>query len=229
MPPVVHNPDHRGARLAERLREATRDEHARAERSGVMGRLLRGQLNRRGYCLLLRNLHPIYVALEASLATHRASPLLGAFTQPVLHRSERLEADLNAWYGSHWRTQLSPTVAAIAYARHLSELARSRPLRLVSHAYVRYFGDLNGGQLLRKFVARVEGPANAGLAFYDFGEDVQGLLAHLRSVLSEFVATEEESDALVDEAKRAFERHIALFEELDADVLLTREPTSSGD
>ena len=58
--------------LTTRLREATRLLHTEVERAGVMRLLLRGQLDRVGYCMLLRNLHAIYAALEAGIGQHSA-------------------------------------------------------------------------------------------------------------------------------------------------------------
>ncbi len=54
--------------LAGRLRAATKELHTVVERAGVMQPLLRGQLPRTDYLRLLRNLHPIYHALETGLA-----------------------------------------------------------------------------------------------------------------------------------------------------------------
>ena len=88
--------------LAERLRDATRELHAQAERSGVMRTLLRGELGRGDYALLLRNLHAIYAALEAALAQHGGHPVLAPVDDPALRRRAALEADLALLAGADW-------------------------------------------------------------------------------------------------------------------------------
>ena len=55
------------AGLADALRQGTHSLHTEVERSTFMRTLLRGQMERTSYCLLLRNLHALYAALEAAL------------------------------------------------------------------------------------------------------------------------------------------------------------------
>ena len=57
-----------GRNLAESLRDATWPQHRTVERRPFLQALLRGQLDRSAYCLMLRSLHEIYTALERNLA-----------------------------------------------------------------------------------------------------------------------------------------------------------------
>ena len=78
--------------LSTRLRQATQDLHGVAERSGMMPSLLRGQLSRRDYTRLLRNLQLIYAALERGLA-HAPAPAGVDFTHnPSVAQAERFSS-----------------------------------------------------------------------------------------------------------------------------------------
>ena len=123
------------------------------------------------------------------------------------------------------------TQAAQAYVQRLQALGREQPLLLAAHAYVRYLGDLNGGQMLSARVARqLQLAPGQGLAFYDFGPGVpvdvlqqtfrQCLLRVPDAALPQSPgATPARAQLEIDvvqEACSAFLRHRALFEELDA-------------
>lgn len=209
--------------LAGRLRAATKELHTVVERAGVMQPLLRGQLPRTDYLRLLRNLHPIYHALETGLAQHAAHPQLRPLLQPSLQRQHALAQDLDDLYGPGWTHRLTTEPAAAAYATHLQELSATRPALLAAHVYVRYLGDLNGGQMLSRIVAKGLGLApGAGLSFYDFGpaDQVAGLGQGLRQALDQIAPDEAAATALVDEACSAFGRHRDLFEQLAQPVAL---------
>ncbi len=204
--------------LAERLRADTKALHTAAERSAFMQRLLRGEMPREAYCALLRNLQAIYAALEAALARHAALPALAPFPMRALRRAPALESDLTRLHGTDWRDAIALQPAALAYAQRLRELDASQPRLLLAHAYVRYLGDLSGGQLLRRIVARDFGIAEGegGTAFYDFGAppDAQALARAFRDALGEIALDAAGIEAVVGEAMSSFRRHARLFDEL---------------
>ena len=200
--------------LAQRLRESTRALHADVERAGAMGALLQGRLERGGYVAMLRNLHAVYAALESALAAQAAAPLLQSFDLPALARADALAADLALLHGADWAAALPLAPAAAAYARRLAALPATA---LVAHAYVRYLGDLSGGQVLARLGARRYGiAAGAGTRFYEFGDEARALALKqsFRDALSALPVTAAEADAVVDEALWAFRQHRLLFDEL---------------
>lgn len=204
------------AALTQRLRDATRDLHTAAERAGLMPALLRGDLPREDYVRLLRNLHALYTTLEDRLERHAGHPCIAPLRVKGLERGAALAADLDALHGSGW--QRLPLAAAMrAYCGHLDALAQAETVRLAAHVYVRYLGDLSGGQLLRGIVARSFGLAGEqGTAFYAFGSeaDVRALKAALKAGLDSMRCNEAQQVGIVDEARDSFARHVALFEEL---------------
>lgn len=200
--------------LTQRLREGTRALHRAAERAGAMRALLIGTLDRDHYRLLLRNLHALYTALEDALERDRvARPETSLSLQP-LYRSDAIAADLDLLGRPPWRTL--PLVRTTAeYVDRLHAIAGSQPDLLAAHAYVRYLGDLSGGQLLRDMVRRAyDLPLPSGTRFYEFDGDVGGLRQQLRRALDAGAIASARHDAIVAEAQAAFALHVRLFEEL---------------
>jgi len=206
--------------LPDRLKAGTRAHHAAAERSGAMARLLEGTLERERYCTLLHALQVIYEALEAALDTHAEHPLLAPLRLPGLHRAPALALDLRALHGPRWQEELAVPAQARRYARRLRRLARWHPPLLAAHAYVRYLGDLHGGQLLHARVAKAFGrgaEASDGTAFYAFGDRTatMQLIQAFRAGLFEIgQRAPAQVERLVREAAGAFEQHQRLFEEV---------------
>lgn len=200
--------------ITDRLRAATWPLHRQAEGSALMRRLLAGRFDRNLYAALLSSLHAIYAALEAALDGAARHARLSGVVERTLYRRDALADDLRALCGGR-----APPPAAVAqrYAERLAALAVDAPERLLGHAYVRYLGDLNGGRVLARAVARALGD-EAPRAFYDFGSAASAAAqaAALRGALDAVALTSDERDALVDEAVWAFDAHLALFADLAA-------------
>jgi heme oxygenase len=203
--------------LVERLKSATAAMHRRVERSAFMSRLLHGEVERGSYIGLLHNLRAVYGALEAALLRQSADPVVAPVVLPELFRCRALDLDIQALAGTQadFKPPLWP--ATVQYVDRLNALDVTAPALLVAHAYVRYLGDLNGGQTLRRIVARglcLQG--GSGTMFYDFGDDagLGQLTSRFRSGLAAVEARAADTDAIVAEAVSAFERHEAMFEQL---------------
>jgi heme oxygenase len=179
--------------------------------------LLRGQMTRSAYCTMLCNLHAIYAALEPALARHAVDPRIASIIVPGVGRVESLEDDLQTLHGPGWRSELTIGRCAVAYVRRLHEIESIQPGLLMAHAYVRYLGDLSGGQMLRRIVARsmslVDG---SGTAFYEFGDATQtkALAQAFREGLVSIALEPAAADAVVEEAAWSFRMHRYLFFEL---------------
>jgi heme oxygenase (biliverdin-producing, ferredoxin) len=208
--------------LAARLKDATHELHRQAERSGVMAELMQGRISRENYCLLLRNLQPLYAALEIGLDAHQADPNVQRLWRPELRRLPALEQDLGHLHaGAHWGRDLPLLDAAVEYAQRLARLARTDPVLLIAHAYLRYLGDLHGGQMLARIVRQCFGlQGELGTAFYAFGggdaQQLEQLKWDFRVGLDALVLTTEQSDAVVGEACEGFRLHGRVFAEVQA-------------
>lgn len=205
--------------LAESLKLETKALHTELERGPLMHSLLRGEMARGPYCALLRNLHALYAELEPALRRHAAEPAVAAVYAPALFRSQSLDDDLTVLHGAGWQHELPVAPAARRYVHHLQHIATVRPALLVAHAYVRYLGDLSGGQMLRRIVAAALALVDGrGTHFYDFGApaDVAGHVRAFRAGLAQLGHDAEQAAAIVAEAVLAFRLHQALFDELAA-------------
>ncbi len=197
--------------LAGAMRRHTRPLHARAERSGIVHDLLRGQADIAGYALFLRNLLVVYQAIEDGLAAHRGDARLGAFARPELARAAAIRADLARLAGVRDAAHLPLLPAGRRYA---ARVAAADVDRLMAHAYVRYLGDLSGGQVLASLLARRVGVPAEALAFYTFADsaDPPALREALRATLDAMAGRGGDGAAVLAEAAVAFRLNIALAE-----------------
>jgi heme oxygenase len=88
----------------------------------------------------------------------------------------------------------------------------------VAHHYTRYLGDLAGGQVVGKVLERTYGVTGPGALFYDFSAlgSPSRFRARYRALLDAAPWDDIEQRRVADEAVRAFELNIAVFEELAA-------------
>lgn len=198
--------------LADVLRSRTRALHRKAERCGIVAEILNGRINRGGYLLLLRNLHPVYAALEDCLEAARHHPQVAPLAEPAVYRTAAIEADLETLYGNDWRRGLPLLPAAEAYARRIGTARGEQVVRLIGHSYTRYLGDLNGGQVLRRLLGRSLGIGSEGLSFYDFPAlaDLAGFRAGYREAFNAVPLSPAEVEAAAEEAALAFRHNIVL-------------------
>ena len=190
----------------------TKTLHVEAERTGVIRDLLRGEATREAYVLLLRNLLPAYQALEQGLERHRGSAALDRLIEYRLDRAPALEADLVALCGERWRQGIPLLAAGEFYAGRIDKAAEGDGTRLIAHAYARYLGDLSGGQILQRLLARSLDLRPSELSFYDFSRfsDLDALKADYRQALDSAGALAPDPQALIEEGAIAFSLNIDL-------------------
>lgn len=201
--------------LSESLRRETKELHARAERSGIMSTLLRGELQRTDYCALLRNLHRLYEALEAGLDEHCEHPAIRPIYNPPLHRVAALGIDLASLHGDRW-SELPVAAATGEYVERLQHLSRTHAHLLAAHAYVRFLGDLSGGRILQRIVATsITDDATHGDRFYAYdGWDTTELASRFRQGLDAIPLKASDAAEVVQEARLGFSLHEKLFSQL---------------
>ena len=190
----------------------TKTLHVEAERSGIIRDLLRGEATREGYLLLLRNLLPAYQAMEQGLAVHRDSPALGGLALYKLDRAPAIEADLVALCGAHWSQGIPLLAAGEFYAKRIAKATEGDGTRLIAHAYTRYLGDLSGGQILQRLLARSLELQPSELSFYDFARfsDLDALKANYRQAIDSAGALAPDPQAVIEEGAIAFSLNIDL-------------------
>jgi heme oxygenase (biliverdin-producing, ferredoxin) len=186
--------------------------HVEAERTGIIRDLLRGEASREGYILLLRNLLPAYRAMEQGLERHRDSPALGKLAGFRLDRAPALESDLVAMCGERWSQHIPLLAAGELYSKRIEKAAEGDGTRLISHAYTRYLGDLSGGQILQRLLARSLELRPSELSFYDFPQfsDLDALKADYRQTLDKAGALAADPQMVIEEGAIAFSLNIDL-------------------
>ena len=122
-----------------------------------------------------------FSTLERGLEQHSSHPVLSFTYNPaLLSRASALSADIAhflqtseaEWqqHPQHVELMANPPPALSRYLGRLNEIISSDdPSTLLSHAYVRYLGDLSGGQVIRSRVSKAYGLEDgAGVSFFDF-------------------------------------------------------------
>jgi len=190
----------------------TKTLHLEAERTGIIRDLLRGEADRQGYVLLIRNLLPAYRAMEKGLERHRGSPGLRSLASYRLDRASTIESDLVALCGERWRHQVPSLPAGELYASRIEKAAEGDGARLIAHAYARYLGDLSGGQILQRLLARTLELQPSELSFYHFPRfaDIDALKADYRNALDKAGGYVRDPHAVVEEGAIAFSLNIDL-------------------
>jgi heme oxygenase len=210
--------------LATQLREGTQQSHTLAENTAYMKCFLKGIVEREPFRKLLTNLYFVYTTLETELRRYAAHPVVGPVYRPELERKAALEEDLAFYYGTDWRTSIAPSVAGSIYVARIQEVAETDPALLVAHAYVRYMGDLSGGQSLRNIVrSALELPDGYGTRFYDFDqiptvEARRAFKGQYRDALDTLPIDQEIAERIVAEANHAFKLNRDVMHDLEADV-----------
>ena len=211
--------DHTTTTLSVALREGTRTDHDHAEGADFIGALMSGRLPLGAYIALAAQQHAIYGALEAAVTTTRTGePRLAALFDPLLDRTAAIEADLDYLTEGLWRAD-TPTAewsALPATERYVEAINEATPLQLIAHHYVRYLGDLSGGQVVRRRLQETYGLSEAGLAFYTFAgiERIKPYRDGYRRALDELALPADQQAVVVAEAQAAFGHNRDMFGDL---------------
>ncbi|MFJ4026289.1 heme oxygenase (biliverdin-producing) [Paenarthrobacter sp. NPDC089989] len=211
--------------FSDELKAQTAEAHEQAEQTGFVTELLAGRLDAEQVGkLLLQNL-VIYRALETALVLND-DPRLAMFSDPALLRVHALEKDLAVHFGSDWEARLDSgslhvTPGAEAYAAELTSLGPVSVTYLLAHHYVRYLGDLSGGQIIASLVRRHYGLGPEGLNFYAFEgiDKIKPYKDAYRGHLDSAPFSVEEKEEIVSHAKNAFATNQQVFVDLMHDYL----------
>lgn len=154
--------------FSQAVKAASWEVHEHAEHSRFMQELMAGRLDRAAYARLVAQQYFAYRDLEAGSRAMADDPVGSRFVFPELYRLPALESDLHALFGADWDSAIEAIPATEAYCARL-RAAASDPGAYVAHHYVRYMGDLSGGQIIRRVVERTYDIVDAaGTSFYVF-------------------------------------------------------------
>uniref|UniRef100_UPI0037E8993A heme oxygenase-like n=1 Tax=Semicossyphus pulcher TaxID=241346 RepID=UPI0037E8993A len=214
-----------GRDLSEQIKEVTKDSHTRAENTELMLSFQRGKVTLPQFKLLLCSLYEVYQALEEELDRNSNHPGVAPIYFPAeLARLGTLEKDLEFFYGKDWREKIVVPAATRRYCHRIRQIGKENPEFLIAHAYTRYLGDLSGGQVLGRIAQKSMGlKTSDGLSFFAFpGVSSPNLFKQLyRSRMNSVELTEEERNGVLEEAVRAFEFNIQVFDDLQRMLSVT--------
>ena len=208
--------------IAMMLREGTAEKHQETEKVPYLRAIFKGGLDPQTYTTQLECFLPIYECMESFFAAEKSHPVLSKLYYPELNRQDALKEDIAYFqkrFGTKLKGSLSPKTKA--YVEHIQNVAKSNPYLLSAQSYVRYLGDLSGGQAIKKVVARTfQLNENEGTQFYEFPNiaDHQAFKGIYRTALDTLPLNETQKEELLAEAKKVFDLNKDLFVELDSDL-----------
>jgi heme oxygenase (biliverdin-producing, ferredoxin) len=171
------------------LKNLTHEVHQRAERTNFARKLLKG-LTPEEYHKYLYNQYMIYSILEDAAERHNLK-------LQDIYRAKYIYDDLRE-LEKEYALGTAPDIlmpVVREYEKHVINLDADG---ILAHVYVRHFGDMYGGQMIKK-----RNPGSGTM--YNF-DNVEDLKQRVRSMLK---------DEMYEEANRCFEFAIQLFSELD--------------
>lgn len=202
------------APLSRALQDSTAIAHDRAENAGFITRLMSGGGSVDGLVALLHQSLPVYQALESACDEVRDDPRIAPILDSRLDRTVALATDLE----THAVAGHACDVRVPATEAYVAELERcvGDPAALVGHHYVRYLGDLSGGQIIKTMVRRHYGVED-GLSFYEFEIPKPKVYKDgYRAALNALPLTDTEREATLAAATRAFDLNHQIFLDLEA-------------
>ncbi|EQA61848.1 heme oxygenase (biliverdin-producing) [Leptospira alexanderi] len=208
--------------LATILREGTSEEHKAAEGSAFIRCFMKGILEKGTYAKHLEAFYFVYESMEEELERHTGNAVLKSIHFPELYRKDALLEDLQFFYGTWKPTDRQPSEATQVYVKRIRNISETRPELLAAHSYVRYLGDLSGGQILKKVAARALNlPEGQGISFYEFPaiQDINGFKQNYRIALDSLPVNDSEKQAILSESKQVFLLNQGIFSELERDLI----------
>ena len=201
--------------FSQEIRAATGAAHGTAQISQFMGELFRGAMEPARYANLVAQNYHIYRAIEAAGEAMRSDPVGSAFVFDELSRLEKVEADLEHFLGADWRLNIAPVSATAEYVNRITTASQWSG-GYVAHHYVRFLGDLSGGQHIAKVVDRNLKLEGAGLASFDFTAipDHDAFKNEYRRRLDVANWNAEERKRILGEIFAAYEYSTAILREL---------------
>jgi len=171
------------------LRELTKPKHDEIESMPFTQYMLSGKISVEDYAKFLYQMLFVYQAMEEV-----ASNLGMLEDMPDLPRYYFIKHDYEELVGESIKHIIFP--ATQEYCNYIKEI--KDPKNIIAHMYVRYMGDMAGGQQIKKLV-----PGSG--SFYDF-KNIRDLIGKFRVKLS---------DDMLDETIVAFNYNIAITRQLE--------------
>ena len=186
--------------------------HRRAEGMALSRQMLAGEASPRQIAGLMRALSPAYRLLETLTPSIAKAFNSSAIPWTDLSRAAAFNHDLSTFSCS---LQTPPSAASQEWQRQIRLLIAENPHRLLAHVYIRYGGDLSGGQALGRQVNHTLQLAGyRSLIFWEFPRSVSLLKEQFHQGFEQLQLTEQQDMDLLDETENAFHLTQSLLSEL---------------
>lgn len=201
--------------LSERLRELTSQSHESAENSEFLKLLLDGSLDINAWYHLLEQYRYIYSALEETAGKMRDNDPCFELLSVELNRVESIERDLEVLGRRVTAEPVRMLASTREYVERILDTANSAP-RYLAHHYVRYLGDLSGGQVMHVWLSRHYQLTEDETSFFRFTEIDKPVhfKRRYREALDRLPLDEQAQQHLIDEAIASFDANEQIFAEL---------------
>ncbi|WP_052663693.1 heme oxygenase (biliverdin-producing) [Psychromicrobium lacuslunae] len=198
--------------LADLMRESSQTDHQEAEDSSFIAELMTGKLSLLHYQALLAQYAYLYAALDSCATELRSAGHFSALLDARLERSALMLADLAALGAS----TAGPLPSMVRYVERIRNVSTQQPHRYLAHHYVRFLGDLSGGQILARKIQQHYGAGERELTAWDFTAlgKLKPYKDRYRGALNELQLTSTQVNEVLDEVRRAFGFNKELFQEL---------------
>ena len=173
------------------LKDLTMKQHSNAERQKFAGVLMSGKISEDSYLKYLKNQYYCYYALENNTKFDLPDDRLKRCDK-ILEDVKELQHKL---YESNRDMADALTESTLKYGSYVDTIKTKEDF--MAHVYVRYLGDLRGGQMISK---KVPGSGK----YYEFYEPEE-----LDNVIYKNI-----NDSMSDEAKKVFQFATQLFIEM---------------
>jgi heme oxygenase len=177
------------------LRTLTQAKHDEIESMPFTQYMMSGKISVEDYAKYLFQMIEVYNAIEEVGSNLNVLDDLSDIT-----RYYHIQHDYNELVGDNIKYPILP--ATKEYCDYIRKIDNSN--KILAHMYVRYMGDMAGGQMIKKLV-----PGSG--SFYDF-KNMRELMVAFRSKLS---------DDMAEEAVMAFNFNIAITRQLEDTRLFT--------
>ena len=168
------------------LKDAIAEKHSLAEKMPFNQRMFKGELSKEEYVLYLSQQLAVFDSIERHELPH-----------PALNRAGKVFADIKELLElkDGESVDIKPLEATNEYRKYLNTLTQEE---LLPHVYLNYLAIMFGGQMMK---ANVPGSGK----MYEFDGDMREIAGSIRAI---------QKDEWADEANKALDFNIAIFEEL---------------
>lgn len=171
------------------------------------------------YIKFLQDLYFVYGALEEELVKEsgKTIPWDKLLFKDELFRTDAIGKDLAFFCGPEWKSLLTPSRATNSYTSRIKEIGKTDPDLLLAHHSIRYMGDLQACDALKKRIQRFFNlDGDAGVEFHTFKliNDKQAFVKSYYATIQGFGVEPDLKKRLMEETRTAYQLNLNIYWEL---------------